>query len=195
MTPGFTGAEIENLVNTAITEAVHNMKDRADMTDFEYARDRIMMGIERKKLSMSDKDRLTTAIHEAGHAIACYFTPGAKKLYKATIVARGSSLGATFMVPDESDMLSTNKDKVLANIDVAMGGHVAEKLFIGHEKITTGCSSDLRGATNLAYSAVRRYGMFGEDAGYVSVDQKEASSEYNAMIDDQVKKILDVPIF
>lgn len=192
MTPGFTGAEIENLVNTAITEAVHNMKDRADMTDFEYARDRIMMGIERKKLSMSDKDRLTTAIHEAGHAIACYFTPGAKKLYKATIVARGSSLGATFMVPDESDMLSTNKDKVLANIDVAMGGHVAEKLFIGHEKITTGCSSDLRGATNMAYQAVRRYGMFGEDAGYISIDQKEASSEYNAMVDEQVKKILDV---
>lgn len=151
MTPGFTGAEIENLVNTAITEAVHNMKDKADMTDFEYARDRIMMGIERKKLSMSDKDRLTTAIHEAGHAIACYFTPGAKKLYKATIVARGSSLGATFMMPDESDMLSTTKEKVLANIDVAMGGHVAEKLFIGQEKITTGCSSDLRGATNMAY--------------------------------------------
>jgi len=94
MTPGFTGAEIENLVNTAITEAVHKFKEAADMTDFEYARDRIMMGIERKKLSMSDKDRLNTAIHEAGHAIACYFTPGAKKLYKATIVARGSSLGA-----------------------------------------------------------------------------------------------------
>ena len=131
MTPGFTGAEIENLVNTAITEAVHRNKEMADMTDFEYARDRIMMGIERKKLTMSDKDRLLTAIHEAGHAIACYFTPGAKKLYKATIVARGSSLGATFMVPDESDMLSTTKEKVLANIDVAMGGHVAERLFVG----------------------------------------------------------------
>lgn len=194
MTPGFTGAEIENLVNTAITEAVHNGKDLADMTDFEYARDRIMMGIERKKLSMSDKDRLTTAIHEAGHAIACYFTPGAKKLYKATIVARGSSLGATFMMPDESDMLSTTKEKVIANIDVAMGGHVAEKLFIGHEKITTGCSSDLRGATNMAYQAVRRYGMFGEDAGYISIDPKEASSEHNAMVDDQVKKILDVTL-
>lgn len=77
MTPGFTGAEIENLVNTAITEAVHKYKDAADMKDFEYARDRIMMGIERKKLQMSDKDRLNTAIHEAGHAIACYFTPGA----------------------------------------------------------------------------------------------------------------------
>ena len=94
MTPGFSGAEIENLVNTAITEAVHKYKEMADMSDFEYARDRIMMGIERKKLSMSDKDRLNTAIHESGHAIACYFTPGANKLYKATIVARGGSLGA-----------------------------------------------------------------------------------------------------
>ncbi len=161
------------------------------MSDFEYARDRIMMGIERRKLSMSDKDRLLTAIHESGHAIVCYFTPGAKKLYKATIVARGSSLGATYMVPDESDMLSTTKEKVLANIDVAMGGHVAEKLFVGHEKVTTGCSSDLRGATNLAYEAVRRYGMFGEDAGYLSVDVKDVSQEHNALIDEQVKKILD----
>ncbi len=87
MTPGFTGAEIENLVNTAISEAVHNNKEMADIDDFEYARDRIMMGIERKKLSMTEKDRLNTAIHESGHAIACYFTPGARKLYKATIVA------------------------------------------------------------------------------------------------------------
>jgi ATP-dependent metalloprotease len=175
ITPGFTGAEIENLVNTAITEAVHKLKDEADMSDFEYARDRIMMGIERKKLSMSDKDRLLTAIHEAGHAITCYFTPGAKKLYKATIVARGSSLGATYMVPDESDMISTTKEKVLANIDVAMGGHVAEKLFIGSDRITTGCSSDLSGATNIAYEAVRRYGMFGDDAGYLSVDYNDVS--------------------
>ena len=94
MTPGFSGAEIENLVNTAITEAVHIGKDLADLADFEYARDRIMMGIERKKLSMSDRERLHTAIHESGHALACYFNRSAKKLYKATIVARGSSLGA-----------------------------------------------------------------------------------------------------
>lgn len=87
MTPGFTGAEIENLVNTAISEAVHNDKDMADLQDFEYSRDRIMMGIERKKLSMTEKDRLNTAIHESGHALVCYFTPGARKLYKATIVA------------------------------------------------------------------------------------------------------------
>jgi len=102
-----------------------------------------MMGIERKSLSMTDKERLHTAIHEAGHAIACYYNPKAKKLYKATIVARGPSLGATFMVPNESDMISTNKEKILANIDVSMGGHVAEKLVIGNENITSGCLSDL----------------------------------------------------
>jgi len=129
MTPGFTGAEIENLINTAITEAVHRGKQLAELSDFEFARDRIMMGIERKKLSMSDKDRLNTAIHEAGHAITCYFSKGAKRLYKATIVARGSSLGATYMVPDDS--VSMTKEKILAEIDVAMGGHVAEKMIIG----------------------------------------------------------------
>lgn len=131
MTPGFSGAEIQNLVNTAITQAVHESKDVADLSSFEYARDRLMMGIERKKLTMTEKDRLNTAIHEAGHATVCYFTEGAKKLYKATVVARGGSLGATYMEPDDSDMLSTTKIKCLASIDTAMGGHVAEKLFIG----------------------------------------------------------------
>ena len=114
MTPGFTGAEIQNLVNTAITEAVHRGKEEADIDDFEYARDRIMMGIERKKLSISEKERLNTAIHEAGHTVACYYTDHANKLYKATIVARGGSLGATYMVPDENDSLSLTKEKVLA---------------------------------------------------------------------------------
>ena len=154
MTPGFTGAQIENLVNTAITQAVHDGKECADMEDFEYARDRIMMGIERKKLSVTEKDRLNTSIHEAGHTIACYHNPNANKIYKATIVARGGSLGATFMVPSESDSLGINKVKVLANIDVAMGGHVAEELFIGHDGITSGAGNDLQKATEYAYRAV-----------------------------------------
>jgi ATP-dependent metalloprotease len=168
MTPGFSGAELQNLVNTAITQAVHEGREVADLPAFEYARDRLMMGIERKKLSMTEKDRLNTAIHEAGHATVCYFTPGARKLYKATIVARGGSLGATYMQPDESDMLSTTKLKCIAQIDTAMGGHVAEKLFIGDKKVTTGCSSDLKGATDIAYQAVMRFGMFGEELGYIS---------------------------
>lgn len=94
MTPGFTGAEIENLVNTAITNAINIGKTMAEEEDFEYARDRIIMGIERKSLTMTEKDRLHTAIHEAGHAITCYYNQHALKLYKATIVARGGSLGA-----------------------------------------------------------------------------------------------------
>lgn len=190
MTPGFSGAEIQNLVNTAITQAVHEDKEKADLSHFEYARDRLMMGIERKKLSMTEKDRLNTAIHEAGHATVCYFTPGAPKLYKATIVSRGGSLGATYMEPDESSELSTNKLKCLAQIDTAMGGHVAEKLFIGNNKITTGCSSDLQGATNIAYGAVMQYGMFGEEVGYMSSQTKDLSEEMKTKIDTQVKKIL-----
>ena len=102
MTPGFTGAAIENLVNTAITEAVHNGKEEASPEDFEFARDRIMMGIERKKLSMAEKDRLNTSIHEAGHTVAGYFTEHCNNIYKATIVSRGQSLGATFFEPSES---------------------------------------------------------------------------------------------
>jgi len=143
MCPGFTGAEIENLVNTAITEAVHRGRESATLEDFEYARDRIMMGVERKKLSVTEKERMHTAIHEAGHAVACYYTEGASKLYKATIVARGGSLGATFFVPDESAEIATTKEKVIGMIDVAMGGHVAEELFIGTKSISAGCGSDL----------------------------------------------------
>ena len=101
------------------------------------------MGIERKKLSMTEKERLNTAIHEAGHAIAGYFNKNAMDLYKATIVARGGALGVTFFVPDESAEQSSNKAQMLAQIDVAMGGHVAEKLVIGKEMITSGCGRDL----------------------------------------------------
>lgn len=187
MTPGFTGAEIENLVNTAITEAVNKDKLFADLADFEYARDRIMMGIERKKLSMSEKERLNTSIHECGHAVTCFYTDHANKLYKATIVARGGSLGATFMVPNDSDSLSLTKEKVLARIDVAMGGHVAEELFIGEKFVTTGCGSDLKNATQLAYMAVRQFGMFGEDAGYISAEQKTLSQQHNANVDLKVQ--------
>lgn len=191
MCPGFTGAEIENLVNTAIAEAVHRGKTQASMEEFDYARDRIMMGIERANLSMDDRERIKTAIHESGHAIACYFTEGAKNLYKATIVARGGSLGATYMEPDDSDGISMSKMKILAQIDVAMGGHIAEKLLLGDKNITSGCGSDLQGATNLAYHAVRNYGMFGEEgSSFISTDKQETSDEYNSLIDDKVREIL-----
>lgn len=149
------------------------------------------MGIERKSLSQSDKERLHTAIHEAGHALACYFNPAAKKLYKATIVARGPSLGATYMVPGESDMVSTSKEKILADIDVAMGGHVAELLIIGKDNVTSGCGGDLQGATQMATQAVRYYGMFGDNVGYISRSKSDTSDTHNAVVDNEVQKILD----
>ena len=95
------------------------------------------------------------------------------------------------MVPDESDMLSINKEKLLANIDVAMGGHIAEKLFLGDLEVTTGCSSDLKGATDMAYEAVRKYGMFGDEVGFQAVCKKNSSEERNQLIDLKVKQILD----
>lgn len=108
MCPGFSGAEIENLVNTAITEAVHKGKEFASSEDFDDARDRIILGIERKSLSMSEKDRLNTAIHESGHALTAYYNPDASKLYKATIVARGGALGVTSFMPSDNET-SQNK--------------------------------------------------------------------------------------
>ena len=96
------------------------------------------------------------------------------------------------MVPDESSETSTNKAQIMAQIDVAMGGHVAEKLVIGNEKISSGCGSDLQGATNYATQAVRQYGMFGDMIGYNSTDKQQTSEEYNAEVDKAVKRILDV---
>jgi len=148
-----------------------------------------MMGIERKALSMTEKDRLNTAIHESGHAITCYYNKHAMKLYKATIVARGPSLGATFMVPNEDQGM--NKAQVLAQIDVGMGGHVAEKLIIGNEKISSGCGSDLQGCTGLAQQAVRNWGMFGDRISYSSTEKNNCSDAYNAEVDRVVKEILD----
>jgi len=191
MCPGFTGADIENLVNNSIADAVHHGKTSANKQDFEQARDRIMMGIERKTLTIADIERIKTAIHESGHAITCYFTPNAKKLYKATIVARGGSLGATYMEPDDSEV-SMSKEQLLAQIDVSMGGHVAEKMVLGDKLISSGCGSDLQGATWIAYAAVRRFGMFGDEgATFISSDMKETSDEFNAEVDDKVKKLLD----
>lgn len=95
------------------------------------------------------------------------------------------------MIPDESEMLSMSKEKVLAHIDVAMGGHVAERLFLGRDSITSGCGSDLKGATSIAYQAVRKFGMFGEEVGYLSTEKDDNSEKYNAMVDKAVKKILD----
>ena len=148
-----------------------------------------MMGIERKNLTQTDKDRLKTAIHEAGHALTCYFTPGALKLYKATIVSRGGSLGATHFTPDNKSETSQSKERMVAMIDVAMGGHVAEEIYIGKRQTTSGCSGDFAGATNNAEYAITQLGMFSELTGFVSEDKKKQSEERQAEIDEAIRKV------
>lgn len=167
------------------------IRELAGWEDFEEARDRIILGIERKSLSMSERDRLNTAIHESGHALAAYYNPNAMKLHKATIVARGGALGVTSFMPSDNET-SQNKAELLAQIDVAMGGHVAEKLFIGGKKISSGCGSDMQNATKIATSAARKCGMFGDLVGYNSTNFDDTSEEYNASVDKAVKQILNV---
>ncbi|CAI2360021.1 unnamed protein product [Moneuplotes crassus] len=198
MTPGFSGADLENLVNTAIADAVHKDKTHADMKDFEEAKDRIIMGIERKNLHIGNRIRLNTAIREAGRALTCYYTEGSQKLYKATIVNRGASTGATFTLPDESDMIALSKEKLLAHIDICLGGMAAEEIIFKEfspdnmNAISTEGGKHLARATNLAKSGVREYGMFGEEgSSFISSSKDDTSDEFTQMVDLKVKEILD----
>jgi len=157
-TPGFSGAELENLTNQA---AVHASKRRAkmiEMTDFEWAKDRILMGAERKSAVIQQKDKVMTAYHEGGHALVALFTPHADPLYKATIMPRGHALGITFQLPD-MDRVSMAKQEYMAQIDVCMGGKVAEEMIYGADATTGGASSDIEQATRIAYTMVTRLGM------------------------------------
>lgn len=187
---GMTGADLANLVNLAVLNAVKEGRSACNIHDVEVSIDRIYMGVERRSLTLNDEEKLNTAIHEVGHALAAVYTKGADPLHKTTILPRGPSLGMTVSLPDK-DKVSINREEVLAKIDVAMGGRAAEEIFLGVDNITTGCSDDLSKATQIAYHHVKG-GMFDEITGLVnlhSVDKE--GSEQRAVIDDTVKKILD----
>jgi ATP-dependent metalloprotease len=197
MTPGFTGAEIQNLVNMSIINAINEDKDEVNMEDVGEARDRILMGISKKNFVASDMRRFSTSLHEAGHTLVCYLNPICKKtLHKLTIIPRGPAEGVTFMLPDEDAIES--KEEFLSSIDTAMGGHVAEELWFGKENTRAGCSSDLNKATKMAEVMVKNFGMFSSDTGYIYVDSsnnnndapEKVSETYKAKIDDTIKLIL-----
>ena len=139
-TPGFSGAELENLVNQAAVRASRNQAKKVSMLDFEWAKDKIMMGAERRSAVIQHKDKVMTAYHEGGHALVAMYTPGADPLYKATIMPRGQALGITFQLP-EMDKVSLSKKEFLAKIDVYMGGKVAEELIYGPENVSSGPAS------------------------------------------------------
>lgn len=186
-TTGFSGASIKNLVNIAVLNAIKEKRKEANHLDFEHALDRVTMGVGRKSLVVSDKEKLMTAYHEGGHTLVNLLTKSSMPLHKVTILPRGAALGFTAMLPDQ-DAYYFNKTEILTQIQIALGGRVAEEIVYGNEDVTTGCSSDMNKATDLAYQLLREYGM---DSSFLISRQKEDLSEkYNAKIDAEAQRLV-----
>ncbi|KAL8953906.1 MAG: hypothetical protein Q9222_000280 [Ikaeria aurantiellina] len=190
-TPGFSGAELENLINQAAVYASRNQQQKVTMLDFEWAKDKIMMGAERRSMVVQEKDKMVTAIHEGGHALVALKTKGATPLYKVTIMPRGPALGVTHFLP-EVDKVSMSKAEMLASIDVSMGGRVAEEIIYGADNVTSGASSDIRSATSMAYHMVTQCGM-SPDLGNVDfyTDYHLISPDTKLKIEAEVRRLVE----
>ncbi|XWS61298.1 hypothetical protein CRYUN_Cryun07bG0114000 [Craigia yunnanensis] len=186
-TPGFNGADLANLVNIAATKAAVEGADKLTAAQLEYAKDRILMGTERKTMFLSEESKKLTAYHESGHAIVAFNTEAAHPIHEATIMPRGTALGMVTQLPS-SDETSISMKQLLARLDVCMGGRVAEELFFGQDHITTGASSDLHTATELAQYMVSNCGM-SDVIGAVHIKERP-SSEMQSRIDAEVVKLL-----
>uniref|UniRef100_A0A3Q3N529 ATP-dependent zinc metalloprotease YME1L1 n=1 Tax=Mastacembelus armatus TaxID=205130 RepID=A0A3Q3N529_9TELE len=188
-TVGFSGADLENLVNQAALKAAVDGKDMVTMKELEFAKDKILMGPERRSAEIDQKNKRITAYHESGHAIVAYYTKDAMPINKATIMPRGPSLGHVSMLP-ENDRWSETRSQLLAQMDVSMGGRVAEEIIFGHENITTGASSDFDSATKIAKMMVTRFGMC-EKLGVMTYnDMTEQSPETQAAVEHEVRVLL-----
>ena len=200
-TPGFTGADLANLVNEAALWAARQDKETVDNDDFEYARDRVMMGAERRSLLISDEEKETTAYHEVGHALVAASIEEVDPVHKVSIIPRGRALGVTMLLPEE-DRHSHNRRSLLGQITMTMGGRAAEHLVF--KRFTTGASDDLKRATELARKMVCQWGMseklgpltYTEDEGHVFLGRDlqqhtEYSNESMRMIDEEVLEILN----
>ncbi|KAM4718485.1 ATP-dependent zinc metalloprotease YME1L1-like [Anableps anableps] len=188
-TVGFSGAELENLVNQAALKAAVDGKEMVTMKDLEFAKDKILMGPERRSVEIDKKNKTITAYHESGHAIVAYYTKDAMPINKATIMPRGPSLGHVSMLP-ENDRWSETRAQLLAQMDVSMGGRVAEELIFGDDNITTGASSDFDGATQIAKLMVTRFGMSDKLGVMTYKDITKQSPETQAAIEQEVRALL-----
>lgn len=199
-TPGFAGADLANLVNEAALLAASNKQKLVTMEDMEKAKDKIMMGTERKSMIMQRDEKELTAYHEAGHAIVAINCPNSDPIHKATIIPRGRALGMVMRLP-ERDQFSITRAKLHDDLAVAMGGRAAEEIIFGYDKVTTGASSDIEQATNMARNMVTRWGLsdklgpifYGSDIEkkYYGIQESEFSNEVTKLIDDEVKRIVE----
>ena len=200
-TPGFVGADLQNLVNEAALLAARRDAQRVAQIDFERAKDKVLLGAERRSLVMTDEDKRITAYHEAGHALVAMLTPGSDPVHKVTIIPRGMALGVTQTLPPE-DRYNLTRDQILAMIKHAMGGRAAEELVFNH--LSTGASNDLQQATRLARQMICKYGMserlgpvsYGDDdhdvfLGRDFVSRKDYSEKKSEEIDDEVSITLN----
>ncbi|CDH48610.1 atp-dependent peptidase [Lichtheimia corymbifera JMRC:FSU:9682] len=192
-TPGFSGADLANLVNQAAINATQEGCREVTLKHLEYAKDKIIMGAERRSAVITEESKKLTAYHEGGHALVAYYTPGAMPLHKATIMPRGSALGVTVQLP-EMDKDSFTKREYLAQIDVCMGGRVAEEMVFGADNVTSGAHSDIVKATDVAKRMVRNYGM-SDKVGPISHDDEDMqllSTPTRQAIESEIKELVEL---
>ncbi len=202
-TPGFSGADLANLVNEAALMAARRNKKAVGMSEFEAAKDKVMMGSERRSMVMTEEEKKLTAYHEGGHAIAAIHSPDSDPVHKATIIPRGRALGMVMRLP-EGDRISLSRAKLKADLVVAMGGRIAEEMIFGHDKVTTGASGDIKMATDMARRMVTEWGMSDRLGplryssneehvflGHSVAQQKNLSEETARVIDGEVKAIVE----
>ena len=202
-TPGFSGADLANLVNEAALFAARANERSVNMEKFEKAKDKIMMGAERKSMVMSDAEKTLTAYHEAGHAIVGLMVPSHDPVYKVTIIPRGRALGVTMFLPEE-DRYSYSKERLESQISSLFGGRIAEGLTFGNDSVTTGASNDIQRATEIARNMVTKWGLseklgpltYSEEEGEVFLghavtQHKQVSDETAHIIDEEVRAVID----
>ncbi|MCK5643772.1 MAG: ATP-dependent zinc metalloprotease FtsH, partial [Gammaproteobacteria bacterium] len=202
-TPGFSGADLANLVNEAALFAARYNKRLVEMNEFDKAKDKIMMGAERRSMVMNEDEKKLTAYHEAGHAIVGLKVPSHDPVYKVSIIPRGRALGVTMFLPEE-DRYSYSKERLESQISSLFGGRIAEELIFGADKVTTGASNDIQRTTELAHNMVTQWGLsdklgpmvFGEEESEVflgkSVTQHKSLSDETAhVIDEEIRNIVD----
>ncbi len=202
-TPGMAGADLANLVNEGALLAARRNHEKIYMVDFEDAKDKVMLGAERKSLVMKEEERRLTAYHEAGHAVCAMMVKGNDPLHKVTIVPRGRALGLAFTLP-EDDRVSVTREQIEARIAMAYGGRAAEELIFGHDRVTTGAASDIQQATAIARRYVTQWGLSDEIGpilvgdqehevflGRELVNRREVSEKTAQLVDAEVKKVID----